>query len=90
MLKLAILNPRQYGIKVSDLLRASVVGLRLDVAYSRGIPVYRKITISQVQNTWYYEIPCAIRSYCPASQNDAFLCDLEPHQSSQLLLNFNI
>ena len=32
MLKLAILNPRQYGIKVSDLLRASVVGLRLDVA----------------------------------------------------------
>ena len=51
MLKLAILNPRQYGIKVSDLLRASVVGLRLDVAYSRGIPVYRKITISQVQNT---------------------------------------
>ena len=32
MLKLAILNPRQYGIKVSDLLRASVVGLRLGVA----------------------------------------------------------
>ena len=32
MLKLAILNSRQYGIKESDLLRASVVGLRLDVA----------------------------------------------------------
>ena len=27
--------------------------------YSRGIPVYRKTTMSQVLDTWYYEISCA-------------------------------